>query len=94
VADIAGVTLTREGLKQLRSIDATRLPLVSLSGRIGPAVGAVGKVICVGLNFRDHAAESQLQVPDQPILFMKATTALCGAFDDVVIPHGSTKADW
>jgi 2,4-diketo-3-deoxy-L-fuconate hydrolase len=94
VADIAGVTLTREGLNQLRALDATRLPLLPSGARIGPAVGAVGKVICVGLNFRDHAVESQLQVPDQPILFMKATTALCGPYDDVVIPHGSTKTDW
>jgi 2,4-diketo-3-deoxy-L-fuconate hydrolase len=94
VADIAGVTLTREGLNQLRALDATRLPLLPSGARIGPAVGAVGKVICVGLNFRDHAVESQLQVPDQPIPFMKATTALCGPYDDVVIPHGSTKTDW
>jgi 2,4-diketo-3-deoxy-L-fuconate hydrolase len=70
------------------------LPLLPQATRIGPAVGAVGKVVCVGLNFRDHARESGMALPQQPILFMKATTAICGPDDDVIIPAGSTKTDW
>jgi 2,4-diketo-3-deoxy-L-fuconate hydrolase len=94
VADIAGDVLNRKSLERLRTVDISTLPLMPQGSRIGAAVGRVGKVICVGLNFKDHAAESGLALPDQPILFMKATTALCGPNDDVIIPRGSQKTDW
>jgi len=94
VTDVAGDVLNRRSLDKLRALDITALPLIPHDTRIGPAVGQVGKVICVGLNFRDHAKESGLPLPDQPILFMKATTAICGPNDDVKIPRGSSKTDW
>jgi 2,4-diketo-3-deoxy-L-fuconate hydrolase len=94
VADVAGDVLNRKSLDKLRALDITTLPQMPQDTRIGPAVGQVGKVICVGLNFRDHAKESGLPLPDQPILFMKATTAICGPNDDVKIPRGSSKTDW
>jgi len=94
VTDVAGDVLNRRSLDKLRALDITALPLIPHDTRIGPAVGQVGKVICVGLNFRDHAKESGLPLPEQPILFMKATTAICGPNDDVKIPRGSIKTDW
>lgn len=94
VADVAGDVLNRKSLDKLRALDITTLPLRPQDTRIGPAVGQIGKVICVGLNFRDHAKESGLPLPEQPILFMKATTAICGPNDDVKIPRGSSKTDW
>ncbi len=94
VADVAGDVLNRKSLDKLRALDITTLPLLPQDTRIGPAVGQVGKVICVGLNFHDHAKESGLPLPEQPILFMKATTAICGPNDDVKIPRGSSKTDW
>jgi 2,4-diketo-3-deoxy-L-fuconate hydrolase len=94
VPDIAGEVLNRRSLERLRAIDVATLPLLPQGSRIGPAVGRVGKMVCVGLNFRDHAKESGLPLPEQPILFMKATTAICGPDDDVIIPKGSVKTDW
>jgi 2,4-diketo-3-deoxy-L-fuconate hydrolase len=94
VADIGGDTLTAAGLAMLRAVDLAALPIVAEGERIGAAVSGVGKIVCVGLNFRDHAAESNMPLPEQPILFMKATTAICGPNDDVVIPRGSEKTDW
>jgi 2,4-diketo-3-deoxy-L-fuconate hydrolase len=94
VTDIAGNVLNRSSLESLRRLDIASLPLLPQASRFGAAVGQVGKVICVGLNFKDHAAESGLALPEQPILFMKATTALCGPNDDVIIPWGSKKTDW
>ena len=94
VPDIGGNVLNRKSLESLRRLDVTSLPLLPQATRFGAAVGQVGKVICVGLNFKDHAAESGLALPEQPILFMKATTALCGPNDDVIIPWGSKKTDW
>ena len=94
VADIGGNVLNRKGLESLRRRNVASLPLLPQGTRFGAAVGQVGKMICVGLNFRDHAAESGLALPEQPILFMKATTALCGPNDDVIIPWGSKKTDW
>src|SRR4051794_35819792 len=81
VADIAGDVLNRKSLERLRTLDIATLPLMPQGSRMGAAVGRVGKMICVGLNFKDHAAESGLPLPEQPILFMKATTALCGPND-------------
>ncbi|MEA3179145.1 MAG: 2,4-didehydro-3-deoxy-L-rhamnonate hydrolase [Gammaproteobacteria bacterium] len=94
VTDIAGNVLNRSSVESLRRLDIESLPLLPQASRFGAAVGQVGKVICVGLNFKDHAAESGLALPEQPILFMKATTALCGPNDDVIIPWGSKKTDW
>jgi 2,4-diketo-3-deoxy-L-fuconate hydrolase len=94
VADIAADVLNRKSLERLRTVDISTLPLMPQASRIGASVGQVGKVVCVGLNFKDHAAESGLALPEQPILFMKATTALCGPNDDVIIPRGSQKTDW
>ena len=94
IDDIAGATLEPLALDQLRSLDLETLPLVDSDVRIGPCVGAVGKFICIGLNYSDHAAESGMEVPDEPVLFMKATSAISGPFDDVVLPVGATKGDW
>ncbi|MCA3439254.1 MAG: fumarylacetoacetate hydrolase family protein [Rhodobacter sp.] len=94
VDDIAGAVLTPEGLDHLRGINPDSLPVVTGSPRIGPCVGRIGKFICIGLNYADHAAESGMAVPPEPVLFMKATSAVCGPNDDVIIPKGSLKTDW
>lgn len=78
----------------IAAINAKALPLITGNPRIGPCVANVGKFICVGLNYADHAAESGMAVPAEPILFMKATSAICGPNDNVIIPHGSKKSDW
>ena len=88
VEDIAGDVLSDEGLDRLRALDPSTLPEMA-SGRIGPCVGRVGKMVCIGLNYSDHAAETGAKVPEEPILFMKATTAICGPDDEVLIPRGS-----
>jgi ureidoglycolate lyase len=94
IADVAGETLSPAGLEKLRSISTATLPEVRNSERIGPCVGKVGKFICVGLNYADHAKESGAEPPKEPVLFMKATSAICGPNDDVVIPRNSKKTDW
>jgi 2-keto-4-pentenoate hydratase/2-oxohepta-3-ene-1,7-dioic acid hydratase in catechol pathway len=94
VDDIAGAVLTPEGLDHLRRLNPESLPVVTGSPRIGACVGRIGKFICVGLNYADHAAESGMPVPPEPVLFMKATSAVCGPNDDVIIPKGSLKTDW
>jgi 2-keto-4-pentenoate hydratase/2-oxohepta-3-ene-1,7-dioic acid hydratase in catechol pathway len=94
VGDIAGATLLPEALAELRKIDPRQLPLVSGTPRMGACVGGVGKFICIGLNYSDHAAESGMAVPAEPVVFMKATSAICGPYDDVMIPRGSEKTDW
>jgi len=94
VSDIDGATLEPHSLDRLRAIDLSRLPIVSGSPRIGPCVASVGKFLCIGLNYSDHAAESGMAVPTEPVLFMKATSAICGPNDNVVIPRGSQKTDW
>ena len=94
VADITGEVLLPESLERLRSLDPAALPKVTGAPRIGPCVSRVGKFICVGLNYSDHAAESNMPVPDEPILFMKATSAISGPNDDIVLPRGAEKADW
>jgi 2-keto-4-pentenoate hydratase/2-oxohepta-3-ene-1,7-dioic acid hydratase in catechol pathway len=94
VPDIAGETLLPDALDRLRQLDPTTLAVVTGSQRIGACVGRVGKFICVGLNYSDHAAESGMAVPAEPILFMKATSAIVGPNDDVLIPRGSQKTDW
>ncbi len=94
VDDIAGETLTPEGLALIAAVDPETLPAVPGTSRIGPCVGRVGKFICVGLNYADHAAESGMPVPPEPVLFAKATSSICGPNDDIVIPRGSEKTDW
>jgi len=94
VTDIAGPVLSPEGLDALRAIDPESLPLVEGEPRLGPCVGAIGKFLCIGLNYADHAAESGLTVPPEPVVFTKATSAIVGPDDDVVIPRGSLKTDW
>jgi 2-keto-4-pentenoate hydratase/2-oxohepta-3-ene-1,7-dioic acid hydratase in catechol pathway len=94
VSDIAGAALLPASIERLRKIDPTDLPLVVGKPRIGPCVGSVGKFICIGLNYSDHAAESGMAVPAEPVVFMKATSAICGPYDDVIIPRGSEKTDW
>jgi 2,4-diketo-3-deoxy-L-fuconate hydrolase len=98
VPDIAAQTLTAEGLAVLRALDPAKLPLVEglpQDGlRLGPCVGQVGKFICIGLNYADHAAESGMAVPAEPVVFSKWTSAICGPDDEVEIPRGSTRTDW
>lgn len=94
VPDIAGSTLSGDGLASLRALDASRLPPVPEGSRLGPCVGGSGKFICIGLNYSDHAEEAGMQVPDEPIIFMKATSAICGPNDPIIIPRGSEKTDW
>ena len=94
VPDISKDTLLPHSLDRLRQIDPATLPRVSGAPRLGPCVGHVGKFICIGLNYSDHAAESNMPVPAEPIVFMKATSCIIGPNDDVVIPRGSLKTDW
>ena len=92
VTDIAGDVLTDLG--KLADIDVSSLPVVEGNPRLGPCIGGTGKFICIGLNYSDHAEESGLEVPPEPIIFMKASSAIVGPNDDVVIPRGSEKTDW
>lgn len=94
VPDIAGATLGPSGLAKLKSVDPQALKAVPGNPRIGPCVGHVGKFICIGLNYSDHAAETGATVPPEPIIFMKATSAIMGPNDDVIIPKNSEKTDW
>jgi 2-keto-4-pentenoate hydratase/2-oxohepta-3-ene-1,7-dioic acid hydratase in catechol pathway len=94
VPDIAGDALLPETMDRLRKIDAAALPRIDGTPRLGPCVTGVGKFICVGLNYSDHAAESNMAVPPEPIIFMKATSSIVGPNDDLEIPKGSTKTDW
>ena len=94
VADLAGEVLGADSLARLRQLDPNSLPLVDGSPRLGPCVGRVGKFICIGLNYADHAAESGLDVPKEPVVFNKWTSAICGPNDAVQIPRDSTKTDW
>jgi 2,4-diketo-3-deoxy-L-fuconate hydrolase len=94
VEDITGRALSAGGLEELRRLDPKSLPIVPGHPRTGAPVGRVGKMICVGLNYADHAAESGMPVPELPVIFMKATTAIVGPNDDIVIPRGAEKADW
>lgn len=92
VGDISGEVLTRLG--DLAHLDPEHLPLVEGEPRLGACVGGTGKFICIGLNYADHAAESGLKVPPEPVIFMKATSAICGPHDPILIPRGSEKTDW
>jgi len=94
VADIDGGIFAAGQADRLRRLDVDSLPLVDAGARLGPCVAGVGKILCIGLNYSDHAAESGMQVPPEPVVFMKATTAISGPDDDVLLPRGSTKTDW
>lgn len=93
VDDIAGEVLTDQGLAGIAEADLSSLPAVEVN-RYGPCVGGVGKFICIGLNYSDHAAESGLEMPPEPVIFAKATSAICGPNDTVEIPLGSKATDW
>jgi len=94
ITDIAGDVLTPEGLAKIAATDIEQLPALDAAQRIGPCVGNVGKFICIGLNYADHAAETGSPIPKEPIIFMKATSAIVGPNDDVIIPKNSTRPDW
>ncbi len=94
VPDLGGPALTPEGLARIRAADPEKLPVLDAGQRIGPCVAAVGKFVCVGLNYADHAAETGAPIPSEPILFMKATSAIIGPNDDVIIPKNAIKPDW
>jgi 2-keto-4-pentenoate hydratase/2-oxohepta-3-ene-1,7-dioic acid hydratase in catechol pathway len=94
IPDVTGDTISPQSVARLAAIDPATLPLVEGSPRVGPCVGAVGKMVCVGLNYSDHAAESNMAIPTEPVLFMKATSAIVGPNDDVEIPPRAEKVDW
>lgn len=94
VPDIAGDTLSDAKLSEIAGQNLEQLPLVEGDPRIGPCVAGVGKFLCIGLNYSDHAEEAGMDVPDEPVLFFKATSAICGPNDNVEIPRGSGATDW
>jgi len=94
IPDLTGASLLPDSIEKLRRTDVSRLPKVAGLPRLGPCVGNVGKFVCIGLNYSDHAKEAGMPIPAEPVIFMKATSAICGPDDDVVIPRGSTKMDW
>ncbi|MBV2359493.1 fumarylacetoacetate hydrolase family protein [Thalassococcus sp. CAU 1522] len=94
IDDITGATLDDATLARLRDLDPASLPAVSGKPRLGPCVGAIGKFLCIGLNYSDHAAETGAEIPKHPILFFKANSAIVGANDTVMMPRGSTHTDW
>jgi 2-keto-4-pentenoate hydratase/2-oxohepta-3-ene-1,7-dioic acid hydratase in catechol pathway len=94
ISDLSGESLLPQSIEKLRNTDLSRLPVVAGGARIGPCVAGVGKFVCIGLNYSDHAAEAGMAMPVEPVIFMKATSSICGPDDDVVIPRGSKKMDW
>lgn len=94
VKDLSGAQLYPEALAELAKLDVNSLPVVEGNPRLGPCVSGTGKFICIGLNYSDHAAETGATVPPEPIIFMKATSAIVGPNDDLLIPRGSEKTDW
>ncbi len=94
VNEIDGAALSPDGLERLRLLDLTSLPLVSNVERLGSCVARPGKFICIGLNYADHAAETGADVPTEPVVFLKATSAVSGPHDSIIKPRGSTKLDW
>ncbi|WP_176316149.1 fumarylacetoacetate hydrolase family protein, partial [Burkholderia territorii] len=92
--DLAGEALSDAALARLRALDPASLPLVPGEPRIGACVGQIGKFVCIGLNYADHAAESGLPVPSEPVVFAKWTSAVCGPNDGIEIPRDSLKTDW
>ncbi|WOH38158.1 fumarylacetoacetate hydrolase family protein [Thalassotalea fonticola] len=94
VEDISGAHLSKESLTKLTELDLSTLPLIDEDTRIGACVGNVGKFVCIGLNYADHAEEANMPIPQEPIVFNKWTSAICGPNDDIVKPSSSTKMDW
>jgi ureidoglycolate lyase len=94
IPELRGLVLTPEGLNRIRAADPASLPILDRNQRIGPCVDKVGKFICIGLNYADHAAETGAAIPAEPIIFMKATSAIIGPNDDVIIPKNAIKPDW
>ncbi len=94
IDDIDGSTISDDGINKLNQVDMSSLPVVDNNPRIGPCVGNVGKFLCIGLNYSDHAAETGAEAPPEPILFQKATSAIIGPNDDVEIPKTSSATDW
>ena len=94
VDDINGAILSNESLEKLRSLNIESLPRIDGSPRYGACVGNIGKFICIGLNYADHAAEANMAIPSEPVVFTKFTSAVCGPNDDIIKPRGSTKLDW
>ncbi len=94
ITDLCPATLSSDTLITLRSLDHSTLPVVDPTVRIGPCVTGSGKFLCIGLNYSDHAAESGMDIPEEPVLFMKATSAIAGPNDDIIIPRDSQKTDW
>ncbi len=94
ISDICPASLSPSVLDQLKSLDPSTLPPIDASVRLGPCVSGSGKFMCIGLNYSDHAAESGMAIPEEPVLFMKATSAIAGPNDDVLIPRNSQKTDW
>lgn len=94
ISDITGATVSPEGLDRLRALDPESLPLVEGQPRLGPCIGAVGNLISIGLNYADHAEESGVPTPTEPVVFSKATSSISGPDDDIILPEGSQKTDW
>ncbi|CUH25861.1 Ureidoglycolate lyase [Jannaschia seosinensis] len=94
IADIAREALTDQSIEILSKLDPMKLPMVDMPVRFGPCVAGTGKFLCIGLNYSDHAAETGADIPEHPIVFHKATSAIVGANDDVVLPRGSERSDW
>ena len=94
VKDWNNLTISAENLDRINNIDLSSMPIVDEGFTFAPCITGVGKFICIGLNYSDHAAETGMEVPKEPIIFMKATSAICGANDDIIIPKKSVKSDW
>lgn len=94
IDDVAGAALQPQSLEKLRQLNLDNLPEVEASTRLGPCVGRVGKLICIGLNYSDHAKEAKMELPPEPVVFMKATSAICGPNDNIELPHSSKRTDW
>ena len=94
ITDINGVNISKEGLNKISMIDVSSLPIIPENTRLGACVGNIGKFLCIGLNYSDHAAETGMPVPSEPILFSKATSAVVGPNDNVEIPRNSNETDW
>ncbi|HFF9477955.1 TPA: fumarylacetoacetate hydrolase family protein [Serratia marcescens] len=94
IADVGGAALSPASLAKLRALDSAALPLVEGQPRLGACVGGIGKFICIGLNYADHAAETGAAIPEEPVVFNKWTSAVVGPYDQVEIPRGSQKTDW
>ena len=94
IKDFSGEGLSDTTFSKLRALDPTNLPVIVASTRIGACVGSVGKFVCIGLNYADHAAESGMELPEEPVIFFKATSSIIGPNDDIEIPRHSVKTDW